>query len=78
MKTLVSNNTVINDMEFVNATQEAYNILLSDADETTDFELCDGKITEYDLTEESESVEWSVDSVSINEDGTISHIHLDC
>lgn len=77
MKTLTLSNTTKADNQAAIA-NEACSILNSDANEDQDFQVDGEEIIEYDLTEENEPIVWRIDTISWNEDGTASHVQIDC
>ena len=58
---------------------EACNILNNDLtpNDSISFDVDGENIIEYD-NEKEESIIWIIDTVSWNEDGTASHVNLDC
>ncbi len=78
MKTVKLNNNIDSD-DWDNILIEVCRILNEDSEDYQDFQVeQEGyHIIEYD-NEEGDSIEWTIDTVGQNPDGTASHVNLFC
>ncbi len=77
MKTVNLRNTTKAE-DLIAIANEACSILNKEADEDTEYQTDGEDIIEYDLTEETDSVTWMIETVAWNEDETASQVNLDC